>query len=129
MRLIDTDIVIDHFHGHHAALEYLAETLTAGETLAISVITLAEILSGVRPGEDERTERLLSLFSILDVNPAVARHSGTYLRQFRRSHNLELGDALIAATAALTGAELVTRNLRHYPMTDIKVSVPYDRGG
>src|SRR3990172_8106104 len=49
MKLIDTDIVIDHFHGHRAALEYFAETLAGGEALAISVVTLAELTGGMRP--------------------------------------------------------------------------------
>lgn len=38
------------------------------------------------------------------------------------------GDALIAATASFFNAELVTRNIKHYPMSDIKVVVPYERG-
>ena len=128
MKLIDTDIVIDHFHGHHAAMEYFAETLAAGETLAVSVITLTEFASGMRLGEETRTERLLGLFTVLDVNEAIGRQAAAYLRQFRRSHNLELGDALIAATAFHSSAELVTRNLKHYPMTDIRIAVPYERG-
>ncbi len=128
MKLIDTDIAIDHFHGHHAALDYLAQILASDDTLAISVVTLAELTGGMRPGEELRTERTLSRFAVLDVNEAIARQAGAYLRQFRRSHHLELGDALIAATAAHTGAELVTRNVKHYPMTDIRVVVPYERG-
>jgi predicted nucleic acid-binding protein len=43
MKLIDTDVVIDHFHGHAAALTYFANSLAAGEVLAISVVTLTEI--------------------------------------------------------------------------------------
>jgi predicted nucleic acid-binding protein len=65
MKLIDTDIVIDHFHGHQAALEYFAEAIAAGETLAISVVTLAELTSGLRTGEETRTEHLLSLFTVM----------------------------------------------------------------
>lgn len=128
MKLIDTDVAIDHFHGHQAAMGYFAETLAAGEVLAISVITLTELASGMRPGEEARTERLLSLFNVIDVNEVIGRQAAAYLRQFRRSHNLELGDALIAATAFHSGAELITRNLKHYPMTDIRVAVPYERG-
>lgn len=128
MKVIDTDIAIDHFHGHRAALDYFAETLAAGETLGISVVTLTEITAGLRPEELERTERLLHLFSILDVNEVIARQAGAYLNQFRRSHHVELGDALIAATAAHHGAELITRNLKHYPMSDLQVRAPYERG-
>jgi predicted nucleic acid-binding protein len=128
MKLIDTDIAIDHFHGHHAALEFFATTLAAGEELAISVVTLTEIACGMRPGEEVRTERLLGLFTVLDVTEPIGRQAAAYLRQYRHSHRLELGDALIAATAILFQAELITRNLKHYPMPDVKIVAPYERG-
>jgi predicted nucleic acid-binding protein len=128
MKLIDTDIAIDHFHGHQAALDYFADMLAAGEALAVSVVTLTELMGGMRPGEETRTERLLKLFQILDVDEAIGRKAGEYLRQYRNSYRLELGDALLAATAAQTRAELVTRNRKYYPMSDIRVSSPYERG-
>ena len=128
MKLIDTDVVIDHFHGHEPALNYFAAALAAGEVLAISVVTLTELTGGMRPDEETKTERLLEMFAVLNVNEAIGRQAGSYLRQFHRSHNVELGDALIAATAAQAGAELVTRNLKHYPMPDIHVTPPYERG-
>lgn len=128
VKLIDTDVAIDHFHGHRAALDYLAEQLAAGETLAVSVVTLPELMGGMRPGEETRTERLFELFARLDVTEAVGRRAAEYLRLHRRTHALELGDALIAGTAAIAGAQLVTRNRKHYPMTDISVVTPYERG-
>ena len=48
------------------------------------------------------------MFTVLDVTQAIGRQA--------------------AATAAHAGVDLVTRNLKHYPMTDIRVSVPYERG-
>lgn len=128
MKLIDTDILIDHFHGHQAALDFIAQQLVTGETLAISVVTVTEFSGGMRPGEETRTERLLSLLAILNIDAAIARQAGRYLRQYRRSHRLELGDALIAATAQQAGAGLVTRNIKHYPMPDITILIPYERG-
>ncbi len=112
MKLIDTDIAIDHFHGNQAAGDFFAEVIANGESLAISVVTLTELLAGQRPGEEARTERLLGLFTIIDVNDAIGRKAGEYLRQFARSAHLELA----------------TRNRKHYPMTDIKVISPYERG-
>ncbi len=128
VKLIDTDILIDHFHGHQAAFDFITQQLIDGKTLAISVVTVTEFSGGMRSGEETRTEHLLSLFTVLNVDEAIARQAGLYLGQFRRSHRLELGDALIAATAQKAGANLVTRNIKHYPMPDISVIVPYERG-
>ncbi len=128
MKLIDTDVAIDHFHGHRAALDYLEEILTAGEVIAISVVTLTELMAGMRPNEDERTEKLLRLFTLITVDEAIGRKAGEYLNRFSHSHHLELGDALIAASAFATGAELITRNIKHYPMEDIRIIPPYERG-
>ena len=50
---------------------------------------------------------------------AKERAEGEYLRRYRRNHGVELADALIAASAALNGAELWTRNRKHYPMKEL----------
>ena len=128
MKLIGTDIAIDHFHGHRAALEYFTQTLIVGETLAISVVSLTEILAGMRTGERERTEKLFGLFTILEVDEEIARKAGEYMGLYRRSQHIELADALIAATAFVVQAELNTRNVKHYPMSDVTVEAPYARG-
>lgn len=127
MKILDTDVLLDHFQGKQAALNYLSAQLKAGETLAISVITLTELLSGLRYDEEPRINLLLRFFFVLDINEAVARQASDYLRQFRPSHHIDLGDALIAATTLFAaGSSLVTRNLKRYPMGDISVIVPYD---
>ncbi|MCC6298366.1 MAG: type II toxin-antitoxin system VapC family toxin [Anaerolineales bacterium] len=128
MKLIDTDIVIDHFHGHRQAFEYFTQTLAEGEILAVSVVSLTEILAGMRDGEQERTEKLFSLFVALEVDEQIARKAGEYLNQYRNLTRIELADALIAATALVMDADVVTRNIKHYPMGDVKVVVPYERG-
>ncbi len=128
MKLIDTDVAIDHFHGHRAALDFLAGIIAAGEVVAVSVVTIAEIMGGMRTGEEQRTERLLQMFLVLEATDPIARRAGECPRQFRRIHGIDLGDALIAATAREHSAELVTRNAKHYPMTDLAINVPYERG-
>jgi predicted nucleic acid-binding protein len=126
--VIDTDILIDHFHGNASATNFIQDALLSGETLLISVATVAEILAGMRPGEEERTEALLSLFTAYPADEALARVAGVYLNQYPAGKRLDLGDALIAATAKVSNSTLYTRNVRHYPMTDIPVRVPYERG-
>jgi predicted nucleic acid-binding protein len=64
----------------------------------------------------------------VDVNEEIGRKAGYYLHEYGDSHHLELGDALIAASTALSDASLVIRNRKHYPMTDIQIVSPYERG-
>lgn len=128
MKLIDTDILIDHFHGNAAALTLMSHLAETETNLAISVVTMTEILGGMRPGEEARTEQLLQLFNVIPVSEAIGRAAAVYLRLFRRSHRIDFGDALVAATTLVYNAELFTRNEKHYPMPDIKVVIPYTRG-
>ena len=41
------------------------------------------------------------------------------MREFGRSHSVDVADSLIAATAWNHGAAVWTRNRKHYPMCDI----------
>lgn len=128
MKVIDTDVLIDHFHGNRHATDLVRNWLLAGETLHISVVTVTEILAGMRAGEETDTEALLSLFAVQAMDEPLARVAGAYLNQFGRTHRVDLGDAVVAATARTLAAPLVTRNRRHYPMADVEVIVPYERG-
>lgn len=127
MKLLDTDILIDLFHGNPLALLFIDEQNQAHEELVISAITLVEILSGMRPGEDARTARLLHQFAVIEIDEAIARQSARFLRTYA-GRRVQTSDAIIAATAFLRGADIVTRNTRHYPMPEVLVIEPYQRG-
>ena len=103
----------------------MARLLAAGDATLISTVSMAEILAGAKPDEREATERLLSVLEKIPVSESIARYAGDFLRAYQRNHGLELGDALVAATALDAGATLFTRNVRHYPMPQIEVVPPY----
>lgn len=128
MKIVDTDILLDYFHGNRAAAQFVTAHIAAGESLTISVVSVIEITGGMRDGEQGRTAWLLNQFEILAVNEAVARQAGRFLRTYSRSHRVDLSDAVIAATAFLRGLDIVTRNTRHYPMPEVLVIEPYQRG-
>ncbi|HOU12499.1 MAG TPA: type II toxin-antitoxin system VapC family toxin [Anaerolineae bacterium] len=123
--VIDSDILIDHLRGYRCALEFIDTLTTDDVQVCFSVISEAEIYANVRPGEESIIEALFDSLSRVVVNGEIARKAGTYRAQYGPSHGVTLPDALIAATVFVIGAELFTRNARHYPMTDIKVRVPY----
>jgi hypothetical protein len=74
---------------------------------------------GARPREHEALTNLFRSLTCASIDYEVGRQAGNYLRQYRKSHGVELDDALIAATAVANGAQLWTRNRKHYPMTDL----------
>jgi predicted nucleic acid-binding protein len=47
------------------------------------------------------------------------------LRKYSKGYDLNIGDAIIAATTKEMAVNLVTRNVKHYPMKDIEVIRPY----
>ena len=62
---------------------------------------------------------LFAAFTCIAIDLEIGQRAGDYLRQYAKSHHVELGDALIAATASIHKAQLWTRNRRHYPMKEI----------
>jgi predicted nucleic acid-binding protein len=61
---------------------------------------------------------IAALFAGLDavsIDAATGELAGERLRRYRRSHSLELADALIGASASQHGERLATFNRRHYP--------------
>jgi predicted nucleic acid-binding protein len=120
--LLDTCILIDHLREHPPAVDYIRDL--SAEPL-LSAVTIAEVYVGVRNrAETRRVERLLDRFGVLGIDAEIARRGGGFRREFARSHGTGLLDALIAATAQVNRARLVTRNARHFPMLD-DLLVPY----
>jgi hypothetical protein len=125
IHLLDTDILIDFLRGRGEARAFLDRYETASEPPVISVVSVTELWAGMRQGEEQATDRLLSALRKIPVSDEIALAAGNMLRTYRRSHGTELGDALIAATAARLGATLITRNVKHYPMSAVTVLRPY----
>ncbi len=120
--LIDTDVLIDYLRDKAEAVSYL-ESLS--ESLLISVITVAELYAGVRDGaERTKLDEFIRVFKIVPVDREISVRGGLYRRDYIKSHNVGLADALIAATAETHRARLVTLNGKHFPML-ANVIIPY----
>ncbi|MEA3407259.1 MAG: type II toxin-antitoxin system VapC family toxin [Chloroflexota bacterium] len=123
--VIDSDILIDHLRGREVAIDFIDSLLLDGVEVCFSVISEAEIYSNVRPGEEPRILILFENLTRLNLDGVTARKAGAYRLTYLPSDRLALPDALIAATAFVHQAVLLTRNVRHYPMTDLEVVAPY----
>ena len=114
MKLVDTDILIDHLRGIEDASETLEEF---ADEIEISVLTRFELLGGMRSGERHAVRALVDAFPNRTTTRDIATQAGVWAREYRRSHS-HIGpiDYMIAATASSSGADLLTRNVKHYPM-------------
>lgn len=119
--LVDSDILIEVLRGRKPEVVRLwSDTVSEGEeALFYSPVTLAEIRHGMRGHEWEATERVLSSMVSVPIEVEIGARAGDYLRAFHASHAVELGDALIAATASVHQLALWTQNRKHFPMKDV----------
>ncbi|MCL2803932.1 MAG: type II toxin-antitoxin system VapC family toxin [Micrococcales bacterium] len=116
MILVDSDVVISLLRGDQRAVVFW-EQAAATEAVAVSVVTLTEVMGGMRSSERRAVARLFAELRLEPVTETVAHRAGQLMRQYRASHGgIGIADYLIAATAECTGASLATLNVRHYPM-------------
>lgn len=116
MKIFDSTVLIAHLRGIGAATTLLREAVRQGEA-ACSVLSRVEIEGGMGSGERASVARLFAALRLEPVTDAVAKRAGEHLRAHRRSHpGIDVTDYVIAATAELHGAELLTLNVKHFPM-------------
>jgi hypothetical protein len=125
--LIDTDVLIDHLRGLEKAYRFMKEIESRESAVFYSVISKAEIYSGIMPEEEESVASLFEAMGEVPVDGRVAEDAGRYRKAFLASHKLLLPDALIAASTKRVGAILITLNKKHYPMEDIEIQIPYKK--
>ena len=117
MRLVDTTVAVDHLRGERAAADLLRSLIDQDEVVAASEVVRFELLAGVRDDELDALEQFFSALSWIPVDEQVARTAGSLARKHRNAYSgIDDADYLIAATTLLLDAELLTTNVRHFPM-------------
>ena len=118
--LVDSDVLIEvSRERHHDVLFRWTELAESGSTILCSPVSSAELWAGALPRAHEATAKLFSTLVCVPIDYETGRQAGDYLRQYGKSHGLQIGDALIAAAAVLNRADLWTRNRKHYPMKEL----------
>lgn len=119
--LVDSDVLLEvSRERNREVLSQWTELAGSGDAILCSPVSSAELWAGALPREHEATARLFLSLLCVPIDYETGRQAGEYLRQFQRSHGLQMGDALIAAAAQLNRAVLWTRNRKHYPMKELK---------
>ena len=119
--LVDSDILIDVARGKDAAILATWRALSESDDAVLcSPISVAELWHGARPSEHEALTNLFRSLVCVPLDAELGRQAGGYLREYRKSHSLDIADALIASAAVMNNASLWTRNRKHYPMKGLR---------
>jgi hypothetical protein len=119
-KLLDSVIIIDHLNGISSATKFI---LGLDPRLTfVSVITRAEILSGIRGEHRTDVKAFLDQFQLLVIDGTIADLTADLRSEFR----WKLPDAFQAALALRNGLKLVTRNTKDFrPENHSFVEIPY----
>jgi predicted nucleic acid-binding protein len=122
--LLDSDVIIAWLRGYAPYVKLIPDLLDQGNTLCWCPVSIAEIFAGARKSEERQIANLFLIFESLSISPEIGIRAGKYLNLYAKSHGMELGDALIAATASVASIPLWTLNRKHYPIKEISFFSP-----
>ena len=118
--LVDSDILIEVSRGRNADIVARWMELSNSDAAVLySPVSVTELWAGTRPNEHDALNNLFAALNCAPIDNEAGRQAGTWLRKYRFSHGVEVADALIAASAVASGAELWTRNRKRYPMKEV----------
>ncbi len=125
MLLIDTNVIIDFIKGDKN-ISKLFRNVFPNQQIAYSVLTKYEFEINARNRELKIITKLFNNFwSALAIDADTVAQAVKYYQKYHKSHyNIDAFDYLIAATAKTKNAILVTNNIKHFPMNDIKKKKP-----
>lgn len=115
--VFDTNIVIDWLRERPQA----EAELVRYRRHRISRITWTEVLAGEPLETRDHVQELIRPFEVIELDSRIASAAA----DIRFRTNMKLLDAMILATAQVTGSILVTRNTKDFPATMPGIRVPY----
>jgi len=118
--LLDTSVIIDAINNRKARRQFLRDLISQGNTLACSPINVAEVYAGLRPQEEQNTRNFLQALDLYPLSWPVAELAGRLKRDYsKKGTTLAITDTLIAAVALHHQLQLITDNVKDFPMPDL----------
>jgi hypothetical protein len=115
--LVDTDVLIWHLRG----LPQATQRLDRLPNLTISAVTWLELLQGLRSKAEMGAVQksfVMRHTQRLPLTPAITDRAIALMEALTLSDGLQMGDALIAATALEHQLTLLTGNAKHFAAID-----------
>jgi len=111
--LLDTCILIDYLRGDPNVYELFATDERI--KLSMSTVTMMELMLGaLNKREVNYIQKAFKRINIIYINEKISKLAERLVIQYSKSHNLQIDDALIAATSIEMGTELITYNISDF---------------
>jgi len=120
--LLDSNIIIDFLIGRKNAVLLLNNLKLMDPEPSTSSLCIAEVLLGAKDNEIEKTNLFLNSLKVYDLTREIADLAGKHIRELRKKGiTLNFIDALVASTCMVNNLTLVTYNINHYNLIDLKI--------
>ncbi len=112
MNLLDTNVLIEILKGNEKTIE---QVKGLNRALCVSSISVMELYYGAfNKTEIKQIDKFVSLFEIIHISEPISSEATTLVKTYAKSHNLDIPDSLIAATALLNKHSLLTYNVKDF---------------
>ena len=120
--LLDSAFVIDVLAGVPEAIRRQQLLFEENDEPFVNEIVVCEVRAGLRYVDVRELETLLEPIEFVQPGPEAAMAAGEWRRlAHERGFHLSLPDALIAAAADAIGAAVLTRNVRDFALTPVRI--------
>jgi len=119
--ICDTNIFIHFLNNDKNTIEQL---MSIGlENIAMSAVTAMELLQGMgNKLELKKMKKFINQYNVIGFNNEVSELSIRHIENFSLSHNLQIPDSIIGASATVFGLRLFTYNVKDFAfMPDIRL--------
>ena len=120
--LLDSAFVIDVLAGLPEATAKHRSIFEAGDEPYVNEVVVCEVRAGMHHRDEPNLAGILEPVEFIQPGSDTAMLAGTWRQEaHRRGRHLSLPDALIAAGAHDVGAAVLTRNVKDFALTSVKV--------
>jgi len=111
--MCDTNIFIHWFNNDPATIDKLQQI--GLQRIAVSVITVMELIQGVDNKEQlKQLKKKIKHYAMIDFTKEVSELSLQLIENYKLSQNLQIPDAIIAATSVIYNIPLFTYNKKDF---------------
>jgi predicted nucleic acid-binding protein len=122
--LVDSSFVIDYLRGAEAATVRWARAFERGDEPMVNEIVVCEVRAGLLARDEPLLDGFLGPVEFIQPGPRHALLAGRWRAEARAmGRHLGLPDALIAAAAYASDAAVLTRNLRDFALTPVRIEM------